>query len=267
MKIYALLIVGALWSIPALSDTWVPITSEIPGMQLWTFPEDAYEGNDNPFFRHCNSGKIIYVSISKTPVKCHFKPHPHADGFYQMAININNKATLGQRLMIVSITPIPPRVKLPSFSPDEIEKLKDAERASAEKYGRKSMNRFLGNPRIKPTEKDYFEHVREIASSETYRKHIGARFKLPSTTGFIYISSIGLDSSENIGWEIINAVYRENDGQMQEVGMFEGCIQGGFRDLDSDGTPEVLTGTCENGESRSDKYWTLDPKIKEVLTH
>lgn len=267
MKIYALLIIGALWSTPALSDTWVPITSEIPGMQLWTFPEDTYEGNDNQFFRHCNSGKTIYVSISKTPVKCHFKPHPHADGFHQMAININNKATLGQRLMIVSITPIPPRVKLPSLSPDEIEKLKDAERASAVKYDMRIKNLFFENPSIKPTEKDYDSLVRAIKSSEIYRKHISKRYKLPSTNGFIYVSSIGLDSSEYIGWEIINVVYREIDGQMQEVGIFEGCIQGSFRDLDSDGTPEVLTGTCENGESRSDKYWTLDPKIKEVLTH
>ena len=78
---------------------------------------------------------------------------------------------------------------------------------------------------------------------------------------------ISLDSSEYIGWEIINVVYREIDGQMQEIGMFEGCIQGGFRDLDLDGTPEVLTATCENGESLSDTYWTLAPKIKEVLTH
>ncbi len=267
MKIYVLLIVGALWSIPAISDTWVPITSEIPGMQLWTFPEDTYDGNDNQFFRHCNSGKIIYVSISKTPVKCHFKPHPHADGFYQMAINTNNKPSLGQRLIIVSKSPIPPRVKLPSLSPEEIEKLTSIEQASAAKYERKIKNRFFGDPSSKPAEKDYDSYVREIKSSETYRKHIGTRFKLPSTSGFIYISSIGLDSSEYIGWEIINVVYREIDGIMQEVGMFDGCIQGGFRDLDSDGTPEVLTGTCENGESHSDKYWTLDPKIKEVLTH
>lgn len=267
MKIYALLILGALWPIPALSDTWVPITSEIPGMQLWTFPADSYEGSDNPFMRHCNSGKLIYVSILETPVKCYFKPHPHADGFYQMAISTNDKPISGQRLMIVSRAPIPPRAKLLSLSQEEIEKLKNAERASVAKYDRKIKNRFFGKKSIKPTEKDYVEYVREIKSSETYRKHIGGRFKLPSPNGFIYVSSIGLDSSEYIGWEIINVVYREIDGQMQEIGMFEGCIQGGFRDLDSDGTPEVLTGTCENGESRSDKYWTLVPKIKEVLAH
>jgi hypothetical protein len=184
-----------------------------------------------------------------------------------MAINTNDKPISGQRLMIVSKAQIPPRVKPLSLSLEEIEKLKDAERASAAKYDRKIKNRFLGNPSIRPTEKYYVEYVREIKSSETYRKHIGGNFKLPSPNGFIYVSSIGLDSSEYIGWEIINVVYREIDGQMQEIGMFEGCIQGGFRDLDSDGTPEVLTGTCENGESRSDKYWTLVPKIKEVLTH
>lgn len=83
----------------------------------------------------------------------------------------------------------------------------------------------------------------------------------------IYISSIGLDSSEYIGWELINVVFREIDGQMTEVGAFAGCIQGGFRDLNSDGTPEVLTSTCENSESSSDSYWSLVPEVKAVLGH
>ena len=151
--------------------------------------------------------------------------------------------------------------------PEEIEKLQNAERASIAKYDRKIKNRFLVNPSIKPTEKDYVEYLRKIKSSETYRKYIGARFKLPSPNGFIFVSSVGLDSSEYIGWEIINVVYREIDGQMQEIGMFEGCIQGGFRDLNADGIPEVLTSTCENGESTSDSYWALSPKIKRVLEH
>jgi hypothetical protein len=37
--------------------------------------------------------------------------------------------------------------------------------------------------------------------------------------------------------------------------------------LNSDGAPEVLTSTCENGESTSDSYWTLTPKVHKVLQH
>lgn len=282
MKIHALHLVLLVWPLCAISDTWVPITSEIPGVQLWSlfvspdypsaddanfFPCDVYEGEDNELMSHCNSGKPIYISSLETPVKCQFKDGTENNAFYKMCAMTKDKRVTGQRLVVVSKRPIPPRVKPLAISPEEIEKLQNAERASTAKYDRKIKNRFLGNPSIKPTEKDYVEYVRAIKSSETYRKYIGARIKLPSPNGFIFVSSVGLNSSEYIGWEIINVVFREIDGQMQEIGMFEGCIQGGFRDLNADGTPEVLTSTCENGESTSDSYWALSPKIKRVLEH
>ena len=71
----------------------------------------------------------------------------------------------------------------------------------------------------------------------------GLRCRPPTIKQTTPCTDPAADSSEYIGWEIINVVYREIDGQMQEIGMFEGCIQGGFRDLDLDGTPEVLTAT------------------------
>ncbi len=113
---------------------------------------------------------------------------------------------------------------------------------------------------------DYEKYVREILAGAIYRKHSGARFKLSSPSGFIYISAIGL-SPNPTGWEIINVVFREIEGNLQEIGSFEGCIQGGFRDLNSDGTPEVLTSTCENDESRSDSYWALTPVVRVVASH
>ncbi len=270
MSIRILLLVLAFWPACAMSDTWVPITSEIPGVQLWglrtaddnTFPFEVYEGEDNEFMPHCNSGQHIYISTLEAPVKCHFK---NAGGFYRIQVETKDKRVTG-RLVVVSKRPIPPKVKAHAFTLEEIKKLKRAERISATAHDNKVKRQFAANNN-NSTEKDSVEYVRTIKSSKQYRRYIGARFKLPAPNGYIYISSIGLDSSEYIGWELINVVFREIDGQMTEVGAFAGCIQGGFRDLNSDGTPEVLTSTCENSESSSDSYWSLVPEVKAVLGH
>lgn len=259
------------WPACAMSDTWVPITSEIPGVQLWglrtvdenAFPIEIYEGEDNEFMLHCNTGQPIFISTLETPVKCHFKK---AGGFYHIHVETKDRRVTEQRLVVVSKRPTPPRIKPLAITQDEIEKLKKAERISVAAHD-KAMWLLFGEKFKEATKQNYVEYVRTIKSSEKYRKYIGTRFKLPSLSGYIYISSVALDSSEYMGWEIVNVVYRENNGQMQEVGTFAGCIQGGFRDLNSDGTPEVLTSTCENGESYSDSYWSLSPKIKRVLEH
>lgn len=263
------------WPTYVLSDTWVPITSEIPGVQLWglrpaddenRLPFEMYEGDDNELMPHCNSGKPIYVSSLETPVKCQFKRAIETEGFYRIYVETKDKRATDQRLVVVSKMPISPKIKPLPIALEEAEKLRRGERASVTTYDQKAKFLFK-KQHNESTEKDYAQYVRTIKASETYRKYSGARFKLPSPNGFIYISALGLNSSEYIGWEIINVVYREVDGQMQEIGTFEGCIQGGFRDLNSDGTPEVLTSTCENGESTSDSYWTLTPKVSEVLRH
>jgi len=272
-RVFFLLLV--VWPTYVLSDTWVPITSEIPGVQLWglrpaddehRFPFEMYEGDDNEFMPHCNSGKPIYISSLETPVKCQFKRAVETDEFYRIYVETKDKRATDQRLVVVSKMPTPPKIKPLPIALEETEKLKGAERASVTKYDQKVKFHFK-KQHNEATEEDYAQYVRTIKASETYRKYSGARFKLPSPKGFIYISALGLNSSEYIGWEIINVVYREVDGQMREIGAFEGCIQGGFRDLNLDGTPEVLTSTCENGESTSDSYWTLAPKVSEVLRH
>lgn len=254
-----------------MSDTWIPITSEIPGVQLWglatadenIFPTEVYEGDDNEFMSHCNGGQPVYISSLETPVKCQFKK----DGaFYRIHVESKDKRVTEQRLVVVSKRPIPPRVKPLPITFEETDKLKAAERNSVVGYDKK-MRLLFAERNKNSTRNDYAEYVRSIKSSEIYRKFIGARFKLPSPNGFVFISSVGLDSSEYMGWDLINVVYQEIDGQMQEVGAFSGCIQGGFRDLNSDGTPEVLTSTCENGEGTTDSYWALTPKVKRVLSH
>jgi len=272
MNILVLFLVFFSWPTKILADTWVPITSEIPGVQLWSlrpiddanhFPYEIYEGDDNELMRHCNSGNSIYISTLKKPVKCEFK---YIGDFYKIYVKTKDKRVTDQRLVVVSKMPIPQRVKPIPITLEEIEKLTKAAQSSVTTYGQKVKLLCLKQYK-EVTAKDCTDYVRTIKASETYRKYIGTRFKLPSPAGFIYISAVGLNYSEFIGWEIINIVYREIDGKMKEIGTFEGCIQGGFRDLNLDGTPEVLTSTCENSESTSDSYWTLVPKVSQVLGH
>jgi hypothetical protein len=275
MNFRALILVFIVWPTCALADTWVPITSEIPGVQLWglrpaddenPFPSEIYEGDDNEFMRHCNSGRSIYISVLEKSVKCQFKRSLGNNGLYNIYVKTKDKRTTTQRLVVVSKNPIPPRIKPLPITLEEIEKLRKAEQASVATNDQNIKSLFKSQHK-ESTEQEYAEYLRTIKASKTYRKYSGARFKLPSPSGFIYISAVGLNSSEYIGWEIINVIYHEIDGQMQEIGVFEGCIQGGFRDLNSDGTPEVLTSTCENGEATSDAYWTLTPKVRKVLAH
>lgn len=266
MNIRALLLALFLCPIHALSDTWVPITSEIPGVQLWTFPSDAYEGDDNEFMRHCNSGKLIYVSILETPVKCQFVPPSSNYGFYRMVIKTNENRMPESQLVIVSKKPIQPRINPVPITPEELEKLKEAEKTSIQEIAQGSKRAFLVHQEG-ITEKHYAEYVKEIKASDTYKKYIGIRYKLPTSNGFIYISATALFVSAYIDWELVNVIYREKDGKMEQIGSFDGCIQGGFRDLNSDGTPEVLTHSCFNGESESDTYWSLTPNASQVLGH
>lgn len=96
---------------------------------------------------------------------------------------------------------------------------------------------------------DHERYVREIRSSAQYKKFSGKKFKIPSASGFLYISSIGLDSCDLMGWNIVNTVYVKVNDSLVETTSFDGCINGGFKDLNGDGVPEVPTQTCFNGES------------------
>lgn len=64
---------------------------------------------------------------------------------------------------------------------------------------------------------------------------------------------------------MVNVVYSLVNDRLVEVTRFNGCIEGGFRDLNGDGVPEVLTRYCENSESMPSYYWTVVPKAKVLL--
>ena len=68
-----------------------------------------------------------------------------------------------------------------------------------------------------------------------------------------------------MGWNLVNVVYLEVKDSLVETTRFGGCIKGGFRDLNADGAPEVLTQTCENGESTNSSYRTVFPKAEVLL--
>lgn len=112
---------------------------------------------------------------------------------------------------------------------------------------------------------DHEKYVLEIKSSAQYKKFNGKKYKIPSSNGFLYISSVGLDSCDLMGWNIVNEVYVKVNDSLVKTTSFDGCIKGGFRDLNGDGVPEVLTKTCFNDEAIYSSYWTLFPKPKVLL--
>lgn len=272
MSIRLLFLAIICWPIHALSDTWVPITSEIPGVQLWelyagegnSFPYEKFEGDDTDFIQHCNGTRSIYITSFESPVKCQSQRDVETEGFYRIYVNATDKRLSG--LVVVSKRPLPPRVRSLPITFDESERLKKAEQAPIAALAKKATIDLMKQYGDGASAASYAEYVREIKAGAIYRKHSGARFKFSSPSGFIYISATGL-SLNPMGWEMVNLVFREIDGTLQNIGAFEGCIRGGFRDLNSDGTPEVLTSTCENAESTSDSYWTLTPVVREVATH
>jgi hypothetical protein len=143
MNILVLFLVFFSWPTKILADTWVPITSEIPGVQLWSlrpiddanhFPYEIYEGDDNELMRHCNSGNSIYISTLKKPVKCEFK---YIGGFYKIYVKTKDKRVTDQRLVVVSKMPIPQRVKPIPITLEETEKLKKQRNHQLRHMGRR----------------------------------------------------------------------------------------------------------------------------------
>lgn len=250
----------------AISDNFPSFSTEIPGVQLWKlytdgkeFPEERFEGNDNEFIRYCDGNRSIYISSLESPVRC--KSEATSEGTYRIYLKTTDTRLSG--LVVVSKRPIQNRVKSLPITMEESEKLRKAEEARTAIFANEAK-RYYMETYSNTSAVDYAEKLREIKTEATYQKHRGARFKIPSKNGFIYISAIGL-TPDPIGWNIKNVVFREIDGRLQEIGAFEGCVKG-FRDLNADGTPEVLTTTCENNEGISDDFWSLTPTVRRVVT-
>lgn len=244
-------------------------STEIPGVQLWVlnaneegFPEEGFEEEKNEFFQYCNGARFIYVSSLDSPIRC--KSEPVGGGALPIHhIHLKTKDRRLSGLVVVSKRPLPPRTKSLVITPEESERLRKAEEAPmatfANEAKRSYMESFSDTNAIA-----YAKMLREIRTEPTYRKHGGARFKISSPNGFIYISAAGL-FPDGLGWDIKNVVFREIDGRLQEIGAFFGCIEG-FRDLNADGTPEVLTRLCENSEGTVNTFWSLTPTVRPVVT-
>lgn len=261
-----LLIVALCWPIRAMSIGYPSFTTEIPGIQLWVlntyeegFPGEGFEEDKNEFIRYCDGIRSIYIGSLDSPIHC--KSEATGGNTYRIDLISTDKRLSG--LVVVSKNPLPSRTKSLPITTEEFERLRKAEEAPmaafANEAKRSYMESFTGVDAA-----DYAKMLREITTEATYRKHGGARFKISSPNGFIYISAIGLYPG-GLGWDIKNVVFREIDGRLQEIGGFFGCIEG-FRDLNADDTPEVLTRLCENSEGTVDMFWSLTPSVRPVVT-
>ena len=263
MKILLLFIASLCWPLQALAIGGASFSTEIPGVQLWVldadekgFPRELFD-EENEFVRYCNGTRSIHVSSSGSPIRC--KSEASGDT-YRIHLKTTDRRLSG--LVVVSKRPLLPRTKSLPITPEESERLRKAEAAPmaafANEAKRSYMESFSDADAIA-----YAKYLREIRTEPTYRKHGGARFKLPSPNGFIYISAVGLFPG-GLGWDIKNVAFRESDGKLKEIGTFFGCIEG-FRDLDADGTPEVLTRLCENNEGTDNTFWSLVPTVRPVV--
>lgn len=274
----------------AAADTWAGMASKISGVELTSLSagENGHyvgllDGESKEFLRHCTKGGLVYVSGALASVKCQLGDPNIRGEFFQILLTTRESLKLSEPL-VISKKAIPPRVSLFDFSSEELELLKIADRRFLEpeknafvcyqsRYSEVDENsakidRRLGRPITQRTttyKQDHEKYVRDIQSSAQYKKFHGKKFKIPSPNGFLYISSIGLDSCDLMGWNIVNVVYAKVGDSLVETARFDGCIKGGFRDLNGDGTPEVLTQTCENGESTNNSYWTVFPKAEVLL--
>jgi hypothetical protein len=274
----------------AAADTWAGMASKVSGVELTSLSagENGHyvgllDGESKEFLSHCTKGGLVYVSGALAPVKCQLGDPDIRGEFFQILLTTKESLKLSEPL-VISKKPIPPRLNLFEFSSEELEMLKIADRRSLELeknaficYQRRykeidensaKIDRQLGRPVTQRTttyKQDHDKYVRDIKSSAQYKKFHGKKFKIPSPNGFLYISSIGLDSCDSMGWNIVNVVYAKVGDSLVETARFDGCIKGGFRDLNGDGTPEVLTQTCENGESTNNSYWTVFPAANVLL--
>jgi hypothetical protein len=291
MRYRILLIACLLWPGYVLADTWSGMPSKIPGVELLSLGRDdrgAYvgllDGESKEFLTHCTRGGLVHVSGFTAPVKCQMGEINTHGGVFEISL-LTKEPLRGSGPFVMSKQPIPPRMQLFDFSTEESEMLKTADRRSLSALDKSAFNCFqkrykemedstakidrqFGRPvttRTTTFKQDHEKYVRDIKSRAQYKKFIGKKFKITGPNGFLYISSIGLESCDFIGWNIVNVVYAQANDALVQVTGFYGCIVGGFRDLNGDGVPEVLTHTCENGESSETSYWTIHPQAKVLL--
>jgi hypothetical protein len=269
MKTRSILMILFFWPIYAMAVGFPSFLTEIPGVQLWDlstydlgFPEEGFEDTNNEFIRYCNGTRPIYVSSLNSPVLC--KSEPTGENTYRIYLKSKDKRLSG--LVVVSKKPLASRAKTLPITAEESEKLKEIEQTLvltlAQEAKRNYLELYSGTPGIDSA--SYEKMLKEIKTELIYQKFIGRRFKISSPKGSIYISAIGL-LPDGLGWNIQNVVFREVNGKFERIGDFFGCIEG-FRDLDADGSPEVLTRLCENSEGTDDNFLSLSPTIHRVVT-
>jgi hypothetical protein len=259
-----ILIAIAFWPMQVFSAAPPDISSEIPGVQLWLletdesgFPKETFfyqneEGVEkNEFIEYCNGSRSIYVGSRRSPIRC--KSEMISLGNYR--IFLGTKGSYLSGIVLVSKKPLPSRVSPVPVTAEESEILK-VERISMRERARRIWKSF---PELEPG--DYStKYIKAIN-----QKYGNAQYKIPTLSGFIYILSGSL--SPDPFEDMVNTAFRATDGRLEKIGDFSGCVEG-FRDLDADGTPEVLTRYCgQVDEGLSYNFLSLTPTVRAVLRH
>lgn len=67
------------------------------------------------------------------------------------------------------------------------------------------------------------------------------------------------------GGDLVSTVISREHGSYRFIGHVYGCLLSVGADLDSDGFPEVMLESCENGEGMTINYIKIFPKIKSLV--
>lgn len=247
------------------------MNSSVPGVQLWhiqpdnsSYPSEIFEVHErsrNEFAQHCNGERKIYVSSSDNPVTCRAIKDTSKGHFYSIELVSNDPKLRG--LVVVSLRPLPNRTVPEPLSEAEQKELEAAIAPLRSKYQNQMKTQYVSYGDPKTNRQEYLQALRQAPASPSYKKHFDANHKVQGAAGTMLIAPIAVDTAY-IGWNLLNAAFLVHQGTLKLLGVFSGCIQG-FRDVNADGNPDVLTRTCENDEGTAADYYGLIPKVKGLM--
>lgn len=247
---------------PAIADSPGAAGSEIAGVRLWLLDDASTErfvDSVDPFVRHCDGSRTVYVGGIESPLACRSARTP--DGSY--AIHLDGKGRSLPRPVLVSMKPLAGRFTPPAPDAQELVAWEAAENAVRGPLAQAARNDYLATYGVQAA--DYERMAAALRATPAYRARANRRWKLPAPDGAIFISSIDLRPDPQ-GWNLENVVFRAEHGHLVEAGRFDGCIQG-LRDLDGDGVPEVYAETCANDEGIAYEFWSVFPAVRRMVSH
>ncbi|MFN0315208.1 MAG: hypothetical protein ACKVQA_09235 [Burkholderiales bacterium] len=230
-------------------------SSKVRGVALWrlegistvsqlfysdTEQEFKSKVHADPFFAHCDGRRQIY--IRELPAKG-FICKTEMEGSYSYRIQVSGVTATLNGVYTVSIA----KLKEPSWL---AKRLDDTETQNARAIAKK-------HPKLPPTGVDY-EYYPAVGRYEEYEKKI--------TVGAKELLLIPTTVDEGASTILFSAVLLRKGASYRFIGHIEGCLMR-LADIDGNGTPEIMTKTCESGECEQFEYWTIYPEAKALVSY